>query len=72
MGKMMKSVNDLRDMILLGARDVKQAVGIEDDPDVALYDKLTPEQLEKMRENYGLENTIDYIKDMAFRKATKR
>lgn len=72
MSKMMDSVNDLKDAFSRGAQDVKRAVGIEDDPDVALYDRLTPEHLEKMRAHYGLDNTVEYIKDMAFRKATKR
>ena len=72
MSKMMDSVNDLKKAFVRGAQDVKKAVGIEDDPDVALYDKMTPEHLEKMRKHDGLDNTIEYIKDMSFRKATKR
>lgn len=72
MSKMMDSVNDLKKAFSRGARDVKRAVGIEDDPDVALYNRMTPEHLEKLREHYGLDNTVEYIQDMEYRKATKR
>ena len=72
MSKMLDSVNDLKKAFTRGAQDVKQAVGIEDDPDVALYNRMTPEHLKKMREQYGLDNVVEYIQDMEYRKATKR
>jgi hypothetical protein len=72
MSKMLDSVNDLKQAFTRGAQDVKRAVGIEDDPDVALYNRMTPEHLKKMREQYGLDNVVEYIQDMEYRKATKR
>ena len=71
MRTLMDATDELKQAFRTAASDIKDAVGMEKDPDVALYDRMTERDIARMADAYGLDNTIDYIQDMAFRKATR-
>ena len=47
-----------------GAQELRKALGVETDPDLAVYTKLTPEIFNDMAKKYGPNAVIDYIKEM--------
>jgi len=47
-----------------GAQTLRRTLGIQTDPNLSAYTKLTPEIFDDMAKQYGLDATIDYVKSM--------
>lgn len=47
-----------------GAQTLRGTLGIQTDPELAAYTKLTPDMFNDMAKQYGPNAVIDYIKDM--------
>ena len=47
---------------------MQKAVGADTDPDVGVYNQLTPDDFDKIRQQFGDEKTIDWIKRMEVRR----
>ena len=54
----------LRGAVKEGLNRVKGTVGGELDQDLAIYERLTSENLNSISSKYGMDNTIKYIKAM--------
>lgn len=44
-----------------------RALGVESDSDIDLYKSLSQDDFDRISEKYGIENTVEYIREMESR-----
>lgn len=51
---------------------VAKSANRETDPDLMVYDSLKSEDFDGILKEYGVENTLSYVRSMEFKRLTKR
>lgn len=51
---------------------VAKSANREVDPDLMIYEELKPEDFDEIMKTYGVENTVDYVKSMEYKRLTKK
>jgi len=60
-------VHVLKRAFFEGAKEMREALGMETDPQLISYSKLKDEDFNAMQEDLGMDATVQYIKEMEAR-----